>query len=149
MNIKMNNIYKNKFLICNNKKLDSMNKSILSRNINNSYQQRNIISYRNDYLICNKYTNLNKNNRDLKINSSNINLKKNFFPGIGSPIDFLKNIDNDSKLKNINILNSRCKRNNTKKNIHINRIHSNISNKICTQKNDKQIWNQITKRKCL
>ena len=57
---------RHKFFVCNNSKLDSMNKDISLRIFNIDHKRRNIINYRNDYFICKEYTDLNNNNKDLQ-----------------------------------------------------------------------------------
>ena len=91
---------KNTILICNTKKQNAINNKILGRTFNIKNHQINLIEHRTDYNICGKYTDINKDNKHLAIDYNKISNKNDFFPGNGSSIGFLKNIDISFKFIN-------------------------------------------------
>ena len=137
----------NKVLICNTSKQNKINRTLLDRTFNIEKRRPNLVDFRTDHFICNKYTDLNKDNKDLNIDYTKLNTQNHFFPGNGSSVGFLKNIDIDSNVKNIGVPLTLCKKTATKQCVYINRIEDHFKN-IITNSGD-QIWNRITKRKML
>jgi len=135
---------KNTILICNTEKQNTINNKILDRTFNIKNRRVNLIDHRSDHKICGKYTDINKDNKHLTIDYNTINSKNDFFPGNGSSIGFLKNIDIDSKVKNIGDYNTLCQKTKTPKlNDRLDKFYKNP----LTSTNSK-LWNNVSKRKC-
>lgn len=138
----------NKILICNNEKQNKMNKTIVDRTFNIVKHRPNLVDFRTDHFICNKYTDLNKDNKDLSIDYNKLNTQQHFFPGNGSSVGFLKNIDVDSNVKNIGVPLTFCKKKRSEQGVYLNRIDDHFKNTVYMNKGSDQLWNKVTKRKC-
>ena len=102
-------------LLCNYNKHTQQNKDILNRN----FPDKNITLIKNirpGFDICKTHIDLHIHNNDIKNSLINKitcfdNIKSTFNPGKAIGIDFLKNIDIDTHLKNIDMKYSHCPKN--------------------------------------
>lgn len=99
-------------LLCNYEKHNLENSKIFDRNTSKDADLP-IKPMRGGFTRCHQYIDLDATNADLHLNlnkqiPTNQNIKNKYIPGKGSGIDFLKNIDIDSELKNLDIDNSKC-----------------------------------------
>ena len=143
------NYNKSKNWACNNSKQNSINKKIIDRHFGNinKNSKKNILDFRIDNRICNKYTN---NNSHLNVNYNNVKLNSEFFPGNKNPLEYFKLIDNDSDIKNLGVYNSYCKQNRLeldKRAPLITKITKNPNR--CNFFKESNIWNNTSKRRYL
>lgn len=144
--------YNTDILLCNYNKNNTQNKAIYEYNFTKNLTNPPIL-YRGHFNVCHQYINLDKDNMDLykDINNKITNfykLENKFIPGKGQGSDFLKFIDVDSELKNLNIIDSKCRETN-----YNNRLPNNyyektsIYDSIEHNYNNENIWNNLTKKK--
>jgi len=124
MKINTKNLYFNQTLLCNYEKQNTHNKNIHQRNFTNGLTPPPIL-YRGNYRTCDK-------NQDFKKNITNHikdfnNIENTYIPGKGQSIDFLKYIDIDSELKNINRKDTKCINNTYKKTLDVQKQPSIVN----------------------
>ena len=99
-------------LLCNFRKHEKENSKIYERNFSND-ADRPLVSMRGGFHRCKQYIDLDSNNPDMHLNLSrkikkNTLVKNKYIPGKGSGVEYLKNIDIDSELRNLRRYNTKC-----------------------------------------
>lgn len=162
----------NTTFLCNYNKHNTQNKKIYEYNFTQNLSNPPIL-YRGGFNICNEHIDLDKNNIDLTKDLNNKivnfeNIKHQFIPGKGQGSDFLRYIDVDSELKNLNRIDTKCRQISCKNILpqqqnNVVKLENNNYRKTITYEDEdcdilkvgpnrinhttENIWNNITKRK--